>query len=107
MATWESEKRMQRRRSQRFREEFNADPEIIAFRHAFDQRQKYLGKHPFSGRPPGLLYMHCVWAGWTLGGRAKGSRRCTKRLGTRVCHNWRIPGTTRCYRHVQEGGSVR
>ena len=30
MATWESEKRMERRRTQRYWEQFNADPEIIA-----------------------------------------------------------------------------
>ena len=33
------------------------------------------------------------------GGRALGHRRCTKRIGTCRCGNWRLPGTDRCRLH--------
>jgi len=48
-----------------------------------------------------LLYYY-QW-GRELGGRPPQARRCTKRLGTRLCWNWRVNGTTRCHRHPQEG----
>jgi hypothetical protein len=105
MATRESEKRMERRRRQRWWEELNRQPEVIALRREIARRARYRRRHPFSGQSAsirGLLYMHCVYAGIRLGGRARKGRRCTKRLGTRVCHNWRAPGTDRCYRHRRQ-----
>jgi hypothetical protein len=42
---------------------------------------------------------YCVWAGRVLGGRPAEERRCTKRLGTRRCWNWRVKGTDRCHLH--------
>jgi hypothetical protein len=102
MATLESQKRMERRRHQRWWEAFNRDPEIIALRRYIAARQRYQQRHPFSGRPWGLLYMHCAYMGIRFGGRARKARRCTKRLGTRFCHNWRAPGTDRCIRHRRE-----
>jgi hypothetical protein len=102
MATEESEKRMERRRFQKWREQWYAQPEVQVLRRAIAARQKYRQRHPFSGQHPGLrglLWLHCVNAGIRLGGRPANARRCTKRLGTRYCWNWRAPGTDRCYRH--------
>jgi hypothetical protein len=103
MATIESQKRMERRRRQRWWERLNADPEIQALRRQitreFAARRRYQQRHPFSGRHPGLLWMHCIAAGIQQGGRPPKTRRCTKRLGTRLCWNWRAPETDRCYRH--------
>jgi hypothetical protein len=100
MATEESEKRMERRRRQRWREELNRQPEVIALRREIARRQRYRAKHPYAGQP-GLIFMRCVYFGKKLGGRARGGRRCTKRLQTRVCHNWRAPGTDRCHMHMR------
>jgi hypothetical protein len=102
MATLESEKRMERRRHQRWWEALNRDPQIIALRRYIAARQRYQQRHPFSGRPWGLLYMHCAWIGREQGGRPPQARRCTKRLGSRFCWNWRAPGTDRCYRHGRQ-----
>jgi hypothetical protein len=105
MATEESEKRMERRRHQRWWERLNRDPEIIAIRRELARRQRYRQRHPFSGQHPGvrgLLWLHCVHAGIRLGGRPPKARRCSKRLGSRLCWNWRVPGADRCYRHGQD-----
>jgi hypothetical protein len=98
MATWESEKRMERRRTQRYWEQFNADPEIIALRRYIAARQRYQARHPYSGLPS-LVRMICMAAGIREGGRPPKARRCRKRLGSRLCWNRRAPGTNRCYRH--------
>jgi len=50
------------------------------------------------------LYASFAWmasfvAGHKLGGRPPKARRCTKRLGTRLCWNWRADGTDRCRLH--------
>jgi hypothetical protein len=37
--------------------------------------------------------------GRTLGGKPSRHRRCTKRLGTRQCWNWRTSHSDRCHRH--------
>jgi hypothetical protein len=99
MATIESQKCMERRRHQRYREWFNAQPEVQAFRRQINARQRYRRRHPFSGQHPGLLRMHCIVAGIQLGGRPPKARRCTKRLGSRFCWNWRAAESNRCYRH--------
>ena len=107
MATIESAKRMERRRRQRWWEQLNRDPEVMALRRAIAARQKYRQRHPFSGQHPGLrglLRLRCVYAGITLGGRPPGARRCRKRLGSRFCWGWRAPGTDRCHRHRREEG---
>lgn len=98
MATLESEKRMERRRNQKWWEELNRQPEVIALRREMARRQRYLRRHPYAGQPT-LAYMHCVYMGIRLGGRARKARRCTKRLGTKLCWNWRVGGTDRCHRH--------
>ena len=98
MATRESEKRMERRRTQKWWEEFNRQPEVIALRREMARHQRYLRRHPYAGQPT-LAYMHCVYMGIRLGGRARKARRCTKRLGTKLCWNWRVGGTDRCHRH--------
>jgi hypothetical protein len=99
MATPESEARMERRRFQKWREQWYAQPEVPALRRAIAARQRYQQRHPFSGRHPGLLYMHCVTAGIEQGGRPPKTRRCTKRLRTRYCWHWRAPASDRCSRH--------
>ena len=86
MATLESEKRMERRRNQKWWEELNRQPEVIALRREMARRQRYLRRHPYAGQPT-LAYMHCVYMGIRLGGRARKARRCTKRLGTKLCWN--------------------
>lgn len=48
--------------------------------------------------PHGRLWWRAL-EGALLGGKARGKRRCTKRLNTRQCGNWRVRGTTRCHRH--------
>jgi hypothetical protein len=98
MATIESQKRSERRRNQKWWERLNRTPEVIALRREIARRQRYRAKHPYAGQP-GLIYMRCVYMGSRFGGRARKARRCTKRLGTRLCWNWRVLGTDRCYRH--------
>ena len=100
MATLESEKRSERRRHQKFWERENRDPEVIALRRQIDRCQRYLAKHPYAGQPV-LLFMHCCYMGIRFGGRARKGRRCTKRLSSRICRNWRVPGTDRCWRHAR------
>jgi hypothetical protein len=107
MATIESEKRMERRRRQRWWERFNREPEVIALRREMARRQRYRQRHPYSGDTPGvrgLLLIRCVSAGIQLGGRPPKLRRCRKRLGSRFCWGWRAPGADRCYRHRREQG---
>jgi hypothetical protein len=102
MATLEFEKRMERRRRQRWWEELNRQPEVMVLRREIARRARYQRRHPFSGQSAsirGLLYMHCVYMGIRFGGRARKARRCTKQLGSRLCWNWRVSGTDRCYRH--------
>jgi hypothetical protein len=98
MATWASQKRMERRRRQRYWQRFNADPEIQAIRRSVGARLRYEARHPWI-RFPALMRMHCIGIGILQGGRPPKARRCTKRLGSRRCWNWRTPGTDRCYRH--------
>jgi hypothetical protein len=102
MATPETEKRMERRRHQRWREQRRADPAIQDLRRQIEARWRYQKRHPFSGRHPGLLLMHCIVAGIQQGGRPPMARRCTKRLGTRYCWNWRERASDRCYRHGRQ-----
>lgn len=40
-----------------------------------------------------------MMVGSCQGGRAPVERRCTKRLRTRRCRNWAVPGLDRCHRH--------
>jgi hypothetical protein len=98
MATLESQKRSERRRRQRWQRWLNTDPEVIALRCEMARCQRYLARHPYAGQPT-LAYMHCVYMGIRFGGRARKARRCTKRLGSRLCWNWRAPGIDRCVRH--------
>jgi hypothetical protein len=102
VATIESQKRMERRRRQRRWEQFNREPEVIALRREIARRQRYRQRHPYSGNTPGvrgLLLIRCISAGIQLGGRPPLARRCTKRLGSRFCWNWRAAESDRCYRH--------
>jgi hypothetical protein len=104
VATIESEKRMERRRRQRWWAQFNRDPEVIALWREIARRQRYRQRHPYSGYKHnsglrGLLYLHCVSVGIQLGGRPPKARRCRKRLGTCYCWNWREAGTDRCVWH--------
>jgi len=102
MATEESQKRMERRRHQRWWEQLNRDSEVIALRRYIAATRRYRQRHPFSGQRPGLrglLWLHCVNAGLRFGGRPPKARRCRKRLGSRLCWNWRAPGTDRCSQH--------
>lgn len=98
MATWESQKWMARRRRQQYCQRLNADPEIIALRRAIGARLRYEASHPWA-RLPALLRLICMAAGIREGGRPPKARRCTKRLGSRHCWNWRVAGTDRCHRH--------
>jgi hypothetical protein len=48
--------------------------------------------------------------GRELGGRPPPERRCTKRLGSKLCWNWRDVGLDRCRRHpraVRSGATRR
>ena len=101
MATLESEKRMERRRNQRWWEQLNRTPEVIALRREIAGRQRHRARHPYAGQP-GLISMHCVYMGIRFGGRARKAHRCSKRLDTRLCWNWRAPGTDRCVRHRRQ-----
>ena len=75
--------------------------ETTALRREIARCQRYRAKHPYAGQL-GLIYLRCVYMGKWLGGRARKARRCTKRLGSRLCWNWRVWGTDRCYRHRRE-----
>ena len=100
MATSESRQRMERRRRQQALAALRARPDVQALLH--DQHRR-LRRHPYRFVHPGLLWLYCYQWGRELGGRPPKARRCTKRLGTRLCWNWRVNGTTRCHRHPQEG----
>src|SRR5262245_52110084 len=53
---------------------------------------------------PAELRFFCWLAGVQKGGKPKhAGQRCTKRLGRRLCGNWRIGGTDRCHRHPRKG----
>jgi hypothetical protein len=101
MATWESEQWMERRRRQKYVERLYADPEIIALRRELGARLRYEARHPWRWFPH-LLRMYCIGIGINEGGRPPQARRCTKRLGSRRCWNWRASGTDRCYRHGRQ-----
>jgi hypothetical protein len=107
MATLESQKRSERRRHQRWWEELNRQPEVIALRREIARRARSRRRHPFAGQTasqPGPLWLYCLIAGMHEGGRAWKGRRCTKRLGTRMCWNWRQSSSDRCHRHQRERG---
>jgi hypothetical protein len=70
MASEESRKRYERRRFQQWLEQWCADPAVQALRREIAARQRYRQRHPFSGRHPGLLRMHCIVAGATYGAGA-------------------------------------
>ncbi len=99
MATYESRQRMARRRAHRSFEAWKARPDVQAMLH--DQHRR-LRRHPYRFVHPGLLWLYCYQWGRELGGRPPKARRCTKRLGTRYCWNWRVKGTTRCHRHPRD-----
>ena len=99
VATNESQERMARRRSQRWREAWYASPEYQAHRWDWERYRRYKRKHPWSGVPWLILKWLCRCWGMTLGGRPPKGRRCTKRLGSRFCWGWRVAGTDRCGRH--------
>jgi hypothetical protein len=104
MPSEESRKRCERRRHQRWRERWMADPEIQVLRRVLEARRRYRQRHPFTGyaeRPEvrGHMLMHCISAGVIRGGRPPQARRCTKRLGTRYCWNWQARGADRCHLH--------
>jgi hypothetical protein len=100
MATRDSEQRRTRRFHQRFRETVEASP---GFQAAVRARLRHRRRHPYAAAPSRYLRALCVQWGRELGGRPyTKAYRCTKRLGTRLCWNWRVEGTTRCYRHQQE-----
>jgi hypothetical protein len=101
MPTRESEQRMARRRFRKAWEQWLAQPEVQAFRRALRARQRYRQRHPYAGYP-GLLFLRCVSAGIEQGGRPPKARRCRKRLGSRLCWNWRAPGVDRCHRHIRQ-----
>lgn len=100
MATWASQQRMERRRQQRARERRHADPQMIALGRYLDARARYMARHPWA-RHPALLRMWCMASGIRFGGRPPKVRRCTKRLGSRFCWNWRLPDTDRCALHAR------
>lgn len=102
MATEESHKRMARRFRQRFDKSVDASP---AFQQQMRDRERRRRRHPYCVHTPGYVRALCVQWGRELGGRPPRVRRCTKRLGTRYCWNWRVEGTTRCYRHHAGGQS--
>lgn len=87
MATEESQKLMERRLHQRRLEEWRVDPEVQTLNRQLEARRRYQARHPFSGRPPSLLRMHCIVTGTQLGGRPSKARRCTKRLRSHYCWN--------------------
>lgn len=96
MATYESRQRMARRRGQQALAALRARPDVQAMLR--DQRRR-LRRHPYRFVHPGCLLLYYYQWGRELGGRPPKARRCTKRLGTRSCWNWRVKGTTRCHRH--------
>jgi hypothetical protein len=60
MATLESEKRMERRRNQLWWARLNDDAEIQEIRRRFAAKCRYRQRHPFSGAPLELLWMHSL-----------------------------------------------
>ena len=106
MATIESEKRMERRRRRKYFQRLYADPEFIALRRYIHRQVAYEAAHPWR-RFPHLMRFYCMGVGINEGGRPPKARRCTKRLGSRRCWNWRSTGTDRCHRHGRQPVKTR
>jgi len=72
------------------------------------KRRRWPDLHPENfGGDRGPLEWWCGWVGAVEGGagRPPKERRCSKRLGTRLCRNWRRGDSDRCWRHQRpEGG---
>ena len=102
MATEESRQRSARRRYQKWWERLNRQPEVIAWRREILRRHRYRERHPFAGQTAtrgSPLWLYCLMAGMHEGGRPPWARRCTKRLGTRLCWGGRESDSDRCYQH--------
>jgi hypothetical protein len=96
--------RTKRRRQQRLRAELAAEMASL--------EQGPLGRRLRRRRMPWAnaseLWFRCWLAGGLEGGRPKDvSHRCTKRLGSRLCWNWRAAGSDRCWRHQRRGPNKR
>jgi hypothetical protein len=62
---------------------------------------------PLARVPPEVVRLFCIADGMNLGGRPARSRRCTKRLGSQFCWNWREPRADRCWRHARQTQRVK
>jgi hypothetical protein len=102
MATIASAKRSERRRRQKSWERWIRQPEVVALRREILRRHRYRERHPFAGLTAmrgSPLWLYCFMAGMHEGGRPPRAKRCTKRLGTRLCWGWRESDSDRCYQH--------
>ena len=92
--------RQERREYARFKAQWYASPEYKRFKR--NQRRR---RWPLAS--PDVVRFFCWWIGFLQGGKPKhAARRCTKRLGSRLCWNWRVGGTDRCHRHQRENSPL-
>ncbi len=93
--------RTRRRHVQRFGEQIKA--EVAALHRTPEWRRWWRNRR--RRRWPRLsleaVRVFCMLDGYDKGGRPPRARRCTKRLGSRFCWNWREPETDRCWRHAR------
>jgi hypothetical protein len=99
MAKRESEERNARRRRQRWREGLRMDPELRAVLREIQRRRR---RRRWPGMPQIVVDMLCGTLGRERGGCPPRERRCTKRLGSRLCWGWRAEGSDRCRLHLRE-----
>lgn len=71
----------------------------------YKQRLRNLRRRRYPNRRVETVQWWCGHVGRKLGGRPPKYRRCTKRLGTRFCWNWRVDGTDRCRLHPRGRGT--
>lgn len=88
--------RTERRQAQRRWEGFYAGPEAQAVLREIRRKRE---RRRWPGAPLLLVDFLCGKEGREKGGRPPAERRCTKRLGSRLCWNWRTADGDRCHLH--------
>ena len=91
--------RTKRRRQQRLRAELAETLAEIERSPEAKRRRRNERRRRWPPYPQPLFDRFCAAEGREKGGRPPRERRCTKRLGSRLCWGWRRPGSDRCWRH--------
>jgi hypothetical protein len=99
---WGTSERSQHRHYNEAMAEFRSRPDVQAILREIrrkQKRRKWPGLRLHTEGDWWWLGFLCGMKGRELGGRPPADRRCTKRLGSRLCWNWREGKTDRCLLH--------